>query len=45
MTRFLLAALIIASLGLTSCGVRGPLEAPPGAPPPSDEPTVLDPLI
>ena len=45
MTRLLLAVFIIASLGLTACGVRGPLEAPPGAPPPSDEPYHLDPLI
>lgn len=45
MTRLLLALATIAALGLASCGVRGPLEAPPGAQPPANEPTILDPLI
>jgi len=39
-----LAAIALALL-LGACGVRGSLEAPPGAPPPSNAPFPLDPLI
>ncbi|WP_342640682.1 LPS translocon maturation chaperone LptM [Rhodoligotrophos ferricapiens] len=41
-----IAALVLMALSLASCGVRGPLEPPPGAKEPDpDEPVLLDPLI
>jgi len=49
------AALLCAALGLTGCGRKGPLEAPPGARPASggatgdsakpQRPFILDPLV
>jgi predicted small lipoprotein YifL len=38
-------AAIMLALFLGACGVRGALEPPPGAPPPSNDPFALDPLI
>ncbi len=41
----LLVAALLASL-VTGCGVRGPLEPPPGAEQePEDPPFILDPLV
>lgn len=45
MTRLLIAFATIAALALASCGIRGPLEPPPGAGPPPNDPYHLDPLI
>jgi predicted small lipoprotein YifL len=45
MTRLLLALAMIASLSLAACGVRGPLEPPPGSGPPTNDPYHLDPLL
>ena len=43
--RSLLVAALVASL-LSACGVRGPLEPPPGAEDePVDPPFILDPLV
>lgn len=40
------AILIITAFTLSACGVRGPLEPPPGPPPADkDKPIVLDKLI
>lgn len=43
--RSLLVAALVAAL-LAGCGVRGPLEPPPGAEDePEDPPFILDPLV
>lgn len=39
------AVVTLLALALGACGVRGALEPPPGAPPPSNEPYHLDPLL
>lgn len=41
----LLIGLLLTAIGLSACGRRGPLEAPPGAGSNDEKPTVLDPLI
>lgn len=44
-TNILVIGLLLAAIGLSACGRRGPVEAPPGAGSNDDKPTVLDPLI
>jgi predicted small lipoprotein YifL len=41
----LLIGLLLTAIGLSACGRRGALEAPPGEGSNDDKPTVLDPLI
>jgi predicted small lipoprotein YifL len=41
----LLVGLLLAALGLSACGVRGPLEPAPGDGSNDDKPTVLDPIV
>ncbi|WP_428977929.1 lipoprotein [Rhodoligotrophos appendicifer] len=42
----MIAALILAASALSACGVRGPVEAPPGSEERDrDKPVLLDPLI
>ena len=41
----LLIGLLLTAIGLSACGRRGALEAPPGDGSNDDKPTVLDPLI
>jgi predicted small lipoprotein YifL len=41
----LLIGLLLTAIGLSACGRRGPLEAPPGSGSNDEKPTVLDPLI
>jgi predicted small lipoprotein YifL len=41
----LLIGLLLTAIGLSACGRRGPLEAPPGEGSNDEKPTVLDPLI
>ncbi|MFV2091757.1 MAG: lipoprotein [Hyphomicrobiales bacterium] len=43
--RLALALLIAITLTLGACGIRGPLEAPPGATPQKNDPFKLDPLL
>jgi len=45
MARISAVLIIISTLALGACGVKGPLEAPANAPPPQNDPFVLDPLI
>ena len=45
MARIPAVLIIIIALTLGACGVKGPLEAPANAPPPQNDPFVLDPLI
>ena len=45
MARIPAVLIIVIALALGACGVKGPLEAPASAPPPQDDPFVLDPLI
>ncbi|WP_170984223.1 LPS translocon maturation chaperone LptM [Rhodoligotrophos defluvii] len=41
-----IAALVLTALSLAGCGVRGPLDPPPGGREPDpEEPVLLDPLI
>ena len=41
-----LIVLALLAISLSACGVRGPLEPPPGAAVPNpDEPAAIDPLI
>ncbi|MHA1524712.1 MAG: LPS translocon maturation chaperone LptM [Alphaproteobacteria bacterium] len=43
--RLTFAILVAVALTLGACGVRGPLEAPPGAAPPQNQPSPLDHLL
>ncbi len=45
MARIPAVLIIVIMLTLGACGVKDSLEAPANAPPPSDDPFVLDPLI
>ena len=45
MARIPAVLIVIIALTLGACGVKGPLEAPANAPPPQNDPFVLDPLI
>lgn len=41
----LLVGLVLAALGLSACGVRGPLEPTPDDGSNADKPVILDPII
>lgn len=45
MARISALLIVVVALTLGACGVKGPLEPPASAPPPQNDPFVLDPLL